>query len=46
MAIAKGCSLHQMYLKNVFFHGNFHEEVYMELSSSYVDQTPLNLVCR
>jgi len=30
MAAAKGWSLHQMYVKNVFLHGNLHEEVYME----------------
>lgn len=46
MAIAKGCSLHQMYVKNVFLHGDYHEKMYMEWPSSYVDQTPFNLVYR
>ncbi len=30
MAAAKGWSLHQMDVKNVFFHGDLQEEVYME----------------
>jgi hypothetical protein len=42
MTTAKGWSLHQMDVKNVFFHG----EVYMEQPPSYVDQTYPNLVCR
>jgi hypothetical protein len=46
MAIAKGWSLHQMDVKNVFFHGDLHEEMYMEQPPSYVDQTRPNLVCR
>jgi hypothetical protein len=46
MAIAKGWSLHQMDVKNVFFHGDLQEEMYMEHPPGYVDQTHLNLVCR
>jgi hypothetical protein len=46
MAIGKGWFLHQMDVKNVFFHGDLQEEVYMEQPPSYVDQTHPNLVCR
>ncbi len=46
MAAAKGWSLHQMDVKNVFLHGDLQEEVYMEQPLSYVDQTRPNLVCR
>jgi hypothetical protein len=46
MAVAKGWSLYQMNVKNVFLHGDLHEEVYMEQPSGYVDQTHPNLVCR
>jgi hypothetical protein len=46
MAIAKGWSLHQMDVKNVLFHGNLQEEMYMEQPPGYVDQAHLNLVCR
>jgi hypothetical protein len=46
MAITKGWSLHQMDIKNVFFHGYLQEEVYMEQPLGYVDQTHPNLVCR
>ncbi len=46
MATTKGWSLHQMDVNNVFFHGDLQEEVYMEQSPGYVDQTHPNLVCR
>jgi hypothetical protein len=46
MAAAKGWSLHQMDVKNVFLHGDLLEEVYMEQTPSYVDETHPNLVCR
>jgi hypothetical protein len=46
MATAKGWSLHQMDVKNVFLHEDLQEEVYMEQPPGYVDQTHPNLVCR
>ncbi len=46
MVATKGWSLHQMDVKNVFLHGDLHEEVYMEQPRGYVDQTHPNLVCR
>jgi hypothetical protein len=45
MAATKGWSLHQMDVKNVFFHGDLQEKVYMEQPLGYVDQTHPNLVC-
>jgi hypothetical protein len=45
MAAAKGWSLHQMDVKNVFLHGDL-QEVYMEQPPCYVDQIHPNLVCR
>jgi hypothetical protein len=46
VAAAKGWSLHQMDVKNVFVHGDLQEKVYMEQPLGYVDQTHPNLVCR
>jgi hypothetical protein len=46
MAAAKGWSLHQMDVKNVFLYGDSQKEMYMEQPPSYVDQTHPNLVCR
>jgi hypothetical protein len=46
MTKAKRWSLHQMDVKNVFLHGDLHEEMYMEQPPSYVDQTRPNLVYR
>ncbi len=46
MAIAKGWSLHQMNVNNVFLHGDLHEEMYIEQPLGYVDQTHPNLVYR
>jgi len=46
MAAMKGWSLHRMDVKNVFFHGDLQEEVYMEQPLGYVDQTHPNLVYR
>jgi hypothetical protein len=46
MATTKGWSLHEMDVKNVFFHGDLQEEMYMEQPPGYVNQTHPNLVCR
>ncbi len=46
MAAAKGWSLHQMDVNNVFLHGDLQEDMYMEQPPGYVDQTNPNLVCR
>jgi len=37
MVVTKGWSLHQMDVKNLFLHGDLHEEVYMEQPTGYVD---------
>jgi hypothetical protein len=46
MATTKRWSLHQMDIKNVFFHGDLQEEMYMEQPPGYVNQTRPNLVYR
>jgi hypothetical protein len=46
MAATKRWLLHQMDVKNVFFHGGLQKEMYMEQQPGYVDQTHPNLVCR
>jgi hypothetical protein len=46
MVVAKGWSLHQMDVKNVFLYGDLQEKMYMEQPPNYVDQTHPNLVCR
>jgi hypothetical protein len=46
MVVAKGWSLHQIDVKNVFLHKDLQEEMYMEQPPGYVDQTHPNLVCR
>jgi hypothetical protein len=46
MAVAKGWSLHQMDVRNVFLHGDLQEEMYMKQPPCYVDKTHPNLVCR
>jgi hypothetical protein len=46
MVASKGWFLHQMDVKNVFFHGDLQEDMYMEQPPGYVDQTHPNLVCR
>ncbi len=46
MVTTKGWSLHQMDVKNFFFHGDLQEEVYMEHPLGYVDQAHPNLVYR
>jgi hypothetical protein len=46
MVTAKGWSLHQMDVNNVFILGNLQEKMYMEQPPSYVDETHPNLVCR
>jgi hypothetical protein len=45
MVAAKGWSLHQMDVNNVFLHGDL-QEVYMEQPPGYVDQAHPNLICR
>jgi hypothetical protein len=44
MVAAKGWSLHQMDVKNVFPHGDLQEKMYMEQPLGYVDQTHPKLV--
>jgi hypothetical protein len=41
MVATKRWFLHQMDVKNVFFHRDLQEEVYMEQPTSYVDQNIL-----
>ncbi len=46
MAAAKGWSLHQMDVRNVFLHGDLQKEMCMEQTPGYVDRTHPNLVYR
>lgn len=38
--------LHQFDVKNIFFHGNFKEEVYMNIPSGYTVTLESKMVCK
>ena len=46
MKTTHGWDLHQLDIKNVFFHGDLAEEVYMEPPPEFVAQGEIGRVCR
>ena len=46
MAITKNWPLYQLDIKNVFLHGDLHEEVYMEQHLGYAAQGESDKVCK
>ena len=46
IAVTSGLPLHQLDVKNVFFHGHLSEEVYMEQPPCYIDPQFPQHVCR
>ena len=46
VAVTQNWPLYQFDIKNAFFHGDLHEEVYMEQPPGYVAQGESHKVCR
>ena len=46
LAATHGWDLHQLDIKNVFLHGDFAEEVYMEQPPKLVSQGEIGRICR
>ena len=46
LAATHGWDLHQLDIKNVFLHGDFAKEVYMEQPPRFVAQGEIDRVCR